>query len=597
MRKSRYYRTSTVCKSVTYHVRCGIMTLLMKLAYLFGPFIRLGNSVKRAVTPTIKRVYSPKSSDHTYEIGHWNNGPIVQTKYGLVSGYNDHNTWCWKGIPYARPPVEKLRWKAPLDPAPWLGIRKTRKFGSSAAQIMLFLGPTGSEDCLYLNIWRPRSSEMNLPVYLYIHGGGNSIGSSATSSYYGNAVAEKSNMLYISVNYRLGAMGWFMHPAVTSSGSPEDRSGNYGTLDLAKSLEWVRDNIEAFGGDPNNVTIAGESGGAFNVLSLLVSPAAKGLFHRAIVESGLPAIGSTEEAKAQSDRLLASLLIQDRKAGSETEAKHLIYKMGEDEVNDYLRSKSAFTIIRNVPTWDFGMAQWRSVFNDGIVIPEEGNEVFASGKWANMVPVIIGCTKDEMKLFGHFRQDPPLDSPEYDLVWDYHSLLWRASGVDGIVRKMTSRSNLPIYVYRFDWGSLDNDGLSVLPGTKGRDLGAHHASEIPFFLGMGESDIALLVGKTHTTRNRPGREKLTALCMSYLANFAHTGNPNGDGLPRWPVWNNSDGQEKILILDAGFEELRVSYISEAITVQNIIDLVNSEIESSQRERVLNMLNDFISLRG
>ncbi|MFW9787896.1 MAG: carboxylesterase family protein, partial [Candidatus Thorarchaeota archaeon] len=151
------------------------------------------------------------------------------------------------------------------------------------------------------------SSETELPIYLYIHGGGNSIGSSATPSYYGNAVAEKSNMLYISVNYRLGVMGWFLHPAVTGSGTPEDQSGNYGTLDLVKSLEWVRDSISAFGGNPNNVTIAGESGGAFNVLSLLVSPVAKGLFQRAVVESGLSLVWSTNEAITQSHRLLVAL--------------------------------------------------------------------------------------------------------------------------------------------------------------------------------------------------------------------------------------------------------------------------------------------------
>ncbi|MHA2191187.1 MAG: carboxylesterase family protein [Candidatus Thorarchaeota archaeon] len=333
-------------------------------------------------------------------------------------------------MPYATPPVGQLRWKAPLDPVPWLGIRKTRKFGSSAAQIMLFLGPAGCEDCLYLNIWRSKSSESNLPVYLYIHGGGNSIGSSATSSYYGNAVAEKSNMLYISVNYRLGAMGWFLHPAITDGGSPEDRSGNFGTLDLVKALEWVRDNIKSFGGDPNNVTIAGESGGAFNVLSLLVSPSAKGLFHRAIVESGLSLIGSTEEATAQSERLLVALLMKDRKARNEEEAVQLISKMKEDEINEYLRSKSAFTITKNIPARDFGMAEWR---------------VFSSGEWANKVPVIIGCTKDEMKLFGYFRNNPPLNTREYDLVWNYQSLLWRANGVDDPASKMTSRSNVPVY--------------------------------------------------------------------------------------------------------------------------------------------------------
>ncbi|MFW9795220.1 MAG: carboxylesterase/lipase family protein, partial [Candidatus Thorarchaeota archaeon] len=397
----------------------------MKLGSLFSPIIRMSYSVKRVVSQPIKRLFAPKPSDHTYELDEWKNDADVQTKYGRVSGYSDEGVWCWKGIPYATPPVRELRWKAPLDPVPWLGKRKTRKFGNSASQVMLILGPLGSEDCLYLNIWRPKSSETDLPVYVYIHGGGNSIGSADTKSYYGNAVAERSNMVYVSVNYRLGAMGWFIHPAVTGSGSLEDQSGNFGTLDLVKSLEWIRDNISAFGGNPNNVTIAGESGGAFNVLSLLISPLAKGLFHRAIVESGLSLIWSPDEAAAQSSELLTALLMKDGKARSEKEAWQVLAHMRDEDINSYLRSKSAFTIIRNIPTREFGMSEWRTIFTDGTVIPKEGYDIFSSGEWANKVPVIIGCTKDEMRLFGWFRKDPPLNTREYELVWKYHSLLWR----------------------------------------------------------------------------------------------------------------------------------------------------------------------------
>jgi para-nitrobenzyl esterase len=313
---------------------------------------------------------------------------------------------------------------------------------------------------------------------------------------------------------------------VTGSGSKEDQSGNFGTLDLIKSLEWIHENIRAFGGDPNNVTIAGESGGAFNVLSLLVSPAAKGLFHRAISESALSLIWSTNDAITQSNKLLVSLLIKEQKAGSEEEAKRLISKMMDNEINKYLRSKSAFTITKNIPTRDFGMAEWQTIFTDGVVIPEEGYDVLSSGEWANKVPLIIGCTKDEMKLFGYFRKNPPVNSREYDLVWGYYSLLWRANGVDVIARKISSNSDIPVYAYRFDWGSPDSNGVSVLPGNKGQELGAYHSAEIPFFLGMGSGQIAMLIGKTYTKNNYLSREKLTDLCMSYLANFAKTGNPN-----------------------------------------------------------------------
>ena len=564
----------------------------MKYASLLSPLFRLKNYLDRTISQPLRRHFAPKPSDSTYELSNWNNEVTVRTKYGVVLGFSDKGTWCWKGIPYGTPPVGELRWKAPLDPIPWLGTRKTTKFGNSAAQIMLIMGPTGSEDCLYLNIWRPKSSETELPVYLYIHGGGNSIGSSNTPSYFGNTVAEQSNLLYISVNYRLGAMGWFKHPAVTGSGSPEDQSGNYGTLDLIKSLQWVRDNIKAFGGNPNNVTIVGESGGAFNVLSLLISPSAKGLFHQTIVESGLTSVCTIEEAKAQSERLLVALLIKDRKAANEEEAVKHISEMQDNEINTYLRSKSAFTITKNIPTIVLGMAQWRSIIADGTVIPAEGYKVFSSGEWANKVPVIIGCTKDEMNLFGYFIKDLALSSK----VWYYHSMLWRANGVNQPASGMTSNSNVPVYVYRFDWGSPDDKGISVLPKNKGQELGAHHGAEIPFFLGTSGSDFAMLIGKIHTEGNRIGREKLKALCMNYLANFARTGNPNNSNLPYWPTWNNTEGKDKVLILDADFNDLRLSYSSEKITIQDVLGLVNSEFEEPERGQILTMLEEFIPFK-
>ena len=569
------------------------MSLIIKLAFLFSPFIRLINLIKRVTSRYIRHFSSLEPSKTTFKLGSWNNEATVQTKYGMISGLSAKKYWCWKGIPYATPPVGTLRWKAPLDPAPWIGIRKTKKFGNSAAQVMLFLGPIGSEDCLYLNIWRSKTPETNLPVYFYIHGGGNSIGSSAEVAYYGDSVVEKSNLLYISVNYRLGAMGWFIHPAVTNNGSPEDKSGNYGTLDLIKALEWVRDNIEAFGGDPNNVTIAGESGGAFNVLSLLISPTAKGLFHHAIAESGLSLISNTTTGETQSIDLLINLLIRDSKAKNQVEAGLILEKMSGEEIEEYLRSKSAFKIMKCIPKMDFGMAQWRAVFTDGTVIPKEGYDIFSTGDWANKVPVIIGCTKDELKLFGSFRKDPPKNTRIYDLVWGYRSLLWRVSGLDSLASKMNSNVNIPIYAYRFDWGTPDKNGMSVLPKEMGRNLGAHHAAEIPFFLGMGNSSIFMLIGKTHSKYNRIGREKLITLSMNYLANFARTGNPNGEGLPNWYPWNNIKGKEKIIVLDADFENLRISYLNDILTVKSIIDIIDSELTEPELGTILSYLDEFI----
>ena len=242
---------------------------------------------------------------------------------------------------------------------------------------------------------------------------------------------------------------------------------------------------------------------------------------------------------------------------------------------------------------DFGMADWRNIFTDGNVIPKEGYNIFSTGDWANKVPLIIGCTKDELKLFGKFRKDPPKNTRMYDLVWGYRSLLWRVSGLDSLVSKMNSKNDVPIYAYRFDWGSPDKDGVSVLPKDMGRNLGDHHAAEIPFFLGMGSSSIFMLIGKTHTGRNRLGREKLTDLCMNYLANFARTGNPNEESLPYWYSWDNDKEKEKILVLDADFDDLRISYLKDILTVKSVIDLINSELKEPERGTILSYLDERI----
>jgi para-nitrobenzyl esterase len=242
---------------------------------------------------------------------------------------------------------------------------------------------------------------------------------------------------------------------------------------------------------------------------------------------------------------------------------------------------------------DFGMAQWRTVFTDGTVIPKDGYDVFSTGDWANKVPIIIGCTKDELKLFGSFRNDPPKNTRLYDLVWGYRSLLWRVSGLDSLVTKMNSNTNVPIYAYRFDWGSPDKNGMSVLPKTMGQNLGAHHAAEIPFFLGMGSSSIFMLIGKTHTNRNRIGREKLIDLSMKYIENFARTGNPNEEGLPNWYPWNNIKGKEKIIVLDADFDDLRISYLSDILTMKSVINLINFELKEPELGTILSYLDEFI----
>ena len=521
----------------------------------------------------------------------WVNSALVKTGNGLIKGFADkESTWCWRGIPYAAPPVGALRWKAPVDHGPWPGIRDARKFGSASAQLLPVLGPKGSEDCLYLNIWRPKSDETGLPVYLFIHGGGNSIGSGSSRDYYGNNMASKSRVVYVTVNFRLGVLGWFRHPAVTGTGSMADQSGNFGTLDLIKALEWVQKNIAAFGGDPGNVTIAGESGGAMDVLSLLTSSPAKGLFHRAVAESGLSLTFSPAEAERRSKMLLDSLLVADGRAVSMKEAEQIVAKMPVSEIASYLHSKSPVELMKRIPTIVGGMADWPCIITDGYVLPETGYAVFAAGSWANKVPLIIGVNKDEMKLFRFLLKNPAPGTRNYEILSRYQSLLWRVSGLDSVANAITSNGlTPPVYAYRFDWGSPDHSGASVLPKKMGAVLGANHYAEIPFFIGGGRNQLSVLTGSTYSRANRPGREKLTGLCSSYLANFAWTGNPNNNDLPGWEPWSPVAGANKFIILDANYQDIKTSKGFDNLSANSVIKLMKTELSATELAEILNWL--------
>jgi len=508
--------------------------------------------------------------------GAWSASPVVQTEYGLLQGAADQEgTWAWKGIPYAAPPIGELRWKAPRPPQPWQGVRQANRFGSSSAQVVPIVGRSGSEDSLYLNVWRPKSAEGMLPVYVFVHGGGNTIGSSDLHDYYGYAVAARSNMVYVSLNYRLALFGWFRLPALSEGESPIDASGNYGTLDIIAALRWVKENIAAFGGDPSRVTLSGESAGAFNVLSLMVSPQAEGLFQRAVVESGIAVMQSTAAAERAARTVALKLLVSRGKAKDLQGAETVLRAMSNAEVRAFLYSVPTGALLRTLDKSPvgLGMADWPTIYPDGSVLPAEGFTAFQDGTYPNKVPLIIGTNKDEEKLFLFssklYRQDPAL----YDSLSAYRTAVWRYGGVDSVARGITSQDgHPPVYSYRFDWGSPNAHGVSPLPGDLGRRLGAFHSTEIPFFLGTGTNAVSFLTGRFFTQANEPGRKALTDAAMRYLAAFARTGNPNdttGAPLPAWEPWDPADGGFKALVMDVDGTSLAFSVLRDAPTLESI----------------------------
>ncbi len=405
----------------------------------------------------------------------------VTTRYGQIEGIeSEANTLAWKGIPYARPPVGELRWKAPREPDPWDGILETKRFGDRCSQFVRDGSVQGSEDCLYLNIWRPKSATAGLPVYFWIHGGGHSVGTASTDRYDGVKIAARSNLVVVTINYRLGPLGWFSHPALRRGTSARDDSGNYGNLDMIQGLEWVHDNIEAFGGDPQNVTVAGVSAGAGSVLALLISPLAEGLFHKAIAESGGIVANPVEAGDAHAETIVERLLMGDGSVADQGQglapyprtllqkkaAQRLQAEMSRTDLANYLRSKTAEQLLKNHERPRRGpMIQLPCHFRDGTVLHEEGFAALEDAGKYNQVPLILGANQEEQKRYmGVGPAFEELDEATYQATAVTSSNDKIRRSVDVVAAILAGRQNQPpVFAYRFNYGAYHPGGYNAWP--------------------------------------------------------------------------------------------------------------------------------------
>ena len=472
---------------------------------------------------------------------------LVKTKYGKIKGYETaYGALAWKSIPYAEPPEGDLRWKAPEKPDKWDGVRDGSVPCEPCTQLItgedwIRTGTAeGSENCLYLNIYRPAHKKKDLPVYVYIHGGSNNFG--RAEDYDGSILATKGDLVVVVIQYRLGPLGWFTHPALRH-GDPKDDSGNFGTLDTIQALEWIKKNIKAFGGDSKKVTVTGESAGAHNVMNLVISPLAKGLFHRAMSESGGMTTDTVGEGEDQAGDTIAALLAADKLTG-----------VPGDDVETYLREKTSKEIFEayyaaygTLPTYD--------AYQDGYVLPGSVVATIRSGKY-NKVPIILGANEYETKAFmplygpsykvpwlglrfGVLDQNLPLntvlptdfDKELYEVTGYYGSRNWRAKFVDERARALRDQQK-HVFAYYFKWGG--NSDIGSGPSPFDFIYGAGHAMEISFFFGADTS----LWGYSFSPGNDfGGLMALSDAMMEYLANFARTGKPKGHHLPKWKEWS------------------------------------------------------------
>ena len=486
-------------------------------------------------------------------------GPVV----GSIGRYGSH---VWLGIPYAAAPAGPRRWRAPQPAERWTEDRAALTVGSACPQFVVRLAGVegkpgtivGEEDCLFLNVYAPRAKPdqvpqegARLPVMVWIHGGGNVIGHGGF--YDGGNLAASENVVVVTINYRLGPLGWLRHASLRGADTtPAERSGNFGTLDTIRALEWVRDNIAAFGGDPGNVTIFGESAGGRDVFALLESPLARGLFHRAIVESGGLRRVTLEDGenlvdaaspggRNSSGEQLLKLLVADGTATDREAAKARAAAMSNDEQAGYLRGKSAAELLSTYESGVVGLIDVPQMFPDGVVLPTADSLAsFADPKGHATVPVLIGTNRDEDKLF--LFADPEnvryllwtvprlRDADRFDARAQHMAQMWKAAGADEPAAALQRGGAPGVYVYRFDW----DEQPTVLGADLGRMIGAAHVFEIPFV--FGHFDLGREANASFVAANEPGRRELSGQMMSYWAEFARSGSPGkgrrGD-LPEW----------------------------------------------------------------
>ena len=479
-------------------------------------------------------------------------GP-VKTQNGQLSGVPGKNpgVMAFKGIPFAAPPVGELRWRLPQPPPSWQGVRKADGFCASCIQSIVaerkpwtyefMTHGEISEDCLFLNVWTAaKSPSERRPVFFYIYGGAFSEGSAAVPVYDGEGLAAKG-LVVVTANYRVGVLGFLAHPELSKE-SDARVSGNYGLFDQIAALRWVHENIAAFGGDPGRVTIAGQSAGGMSVHSLIASPLAKGLFHRAIVQSGGSSVGSggiSLGARTLADAEADGLRFAESKgAKSLAELRAMSWQKLMEPAPGTASGRGGTAPLRFAP------------IVDGHLLPAPAREIVAQGK-QNDVPTLTGVNAGELGGLMMPQTPPTAESfikrarQQYGPLADEFLKLYSvATGQDAaITQAQSSRDQalVSLYLWARERAKTSKTGAytylwdHALPGPDAARYGAFHTSEVPYVLN------------TLYMSDRPFAEadrQIAGMMSSYWANFAANGDPNGKGLPRWnPVGDKPEIME------------------------------------------------------
>ena len=534
----------------------------------------------------------------------------IQTSSGISLGYIENQVINWDDIPYAQKPIGNLRWKAPRelnDESATIQpkdnnfcIQRPSGMGGSEGDGYF----SGLEDCLYLDIKAPKKRSKNtLPVMFWIHGGGNTSG--LKDIYDFSKMVNRHDVIVVTINYRLGPFGWFTHPSIQGLQDGIDKTSNFGTLDIIAALKWVQSNISLFGGDKNNVTIFGESAGGHNVFSLLASKKAKGLFHKAIAQSGYTTSISSEQSYKQDIKSPTS------NHTSWKIVNKILKREGIDKTQNNLKKNDLRKILLDLSAEDFfihygdrpSYEEIPLLVADGLVIPTIGlRDALADKNEINIVPTIAGSNRDEVKLWlasaeyfvdlkfsalGKLFGIPKVglrDKEAFEIFNAYRSSAWKIRGVDTPLKNLAYAGNDNLYAYRYDW----DDHRRLFIADFKQLIGAAHATEIPLLTGNNKlvGDYGFLIYP-----RGPSKRFLSKNMMKFWTNFAKNGQPGtSTNSVKWLPYKGSKNSDSSFIVLDNRKNLKMT--SDNLSFKSLAKNLYNETNVNELEKCVVLLQMF-----